>query len=746
MKNQIKEYFKNLNDDNLFLEEIYFFLSIATLPSNDENILYDEIVEEFNLRLRRLYQSNDKNIFKKIDKISLLLENYKSINNNYTIKSKFYEKSNIFFNDYLAKILKENILLSNTQIKVFKNMVSNDNYIFGMPTSFGKSLIIRIASLYYSFIFSKKVYICVPTIALMNEYNDEIKKINNTNLTISSSMNWSANIYVLTQERMLDICFSKNELLIVDEAYYLNENNSRSAILNSVVNKAIKNNVYVKLVMPSIVGNSVTNYLNKNTLFKEMILFNSFCSRNIEGMDIENTNDSIYDIVSESRSDNSKIAIFSYLENHNNICSMFRNINIKEKIENKLWYKILIEIYSNNFLYIKYLESGIVINNGNIPVFFRYITEKVFKNQNEINIIVCNTTLSKGVNLGIQKLIINAIGYKKTEFDEFEIKNLLGRVGRITNNVLDRVGDVYPIFEEEKYKSNFQKILELNKTKKVDYKPNNSKKEIKKFNENIHEIENGDFDITKYFIDKDKNKFHEILNENLDKFEPYYALMFSNNKSNKCDYDSFYRFIVNDIFSGIDNLVKHMYPWDNAKEFESKLKFREIMLFKYIFPAIFTNIKISEISEARINYLIKNDYYYNIEIISKRSLVEFGKSRKKFPYRMKELNKNSDDYVYVYTEIYTEITQMVSKFYDALFQMIETEIINYLRIIHSNDDWNFDKVDEIDKFLISNNLPNELRSILKNIKNENKREEYKNQILKALKEIEDINEKIIIDK
>ena len=330
-----------------------------------------------------------------------------------------------------------------------------------------KSLLIKLFALFRAY-HNKRTFICVPTIALLNEYKSDFQKLDKNNIRITSFDNINdAKIYILTQERMLNIEIEKDDVLIVDEFYEIIDNNLRSYILRSVINRFINNNCAVKMFQPSIVKindsfKDVINNFNDITIIRN---FNNPCCQVIKKIYNMSVSSCIEEILKKDINQNDKTAIYTIKSNQLKIAELIsKNKPTVDDIENELWYKFLEDQYSSNYLPLLYLKNGIVVNNGDLPKLFRYVTEKLFKNKNIFKIIICNNTLSKGVNLSIKNLIVaskNGINENQS-INKFELKNLFGRVGRISNDILDRNGNLFLCFSKKGTINNIENIVKSN--------------------------------------------------------------------------------------------------------------------------------------------------------------------------------------------------------------------------------------------------------------------------------------------
>lgn len=680
--NKLNFLLQNKNDE-LILEWIYFLSQIATLSNdtkNDDSDFYNDIVEVFNFFISRKGEDFLKKNKKQIDQILLVLENYSNIKSisNYKITSLLYDESKEFSKKYINNFVENNFLLTEKQRKIFLSILDETNDIYSMPTSFGKSFIIKLVAIYRANLGLKTI-ICVPTLALIHEYRRDFSIYNkHEGIKISSSPeNEESMIYVLTQERLLDYKItSRSDLLIIDEAYELLNKNLRSAILKSLCNHFLKNGNHIKLFQPNL---NLDKFTFINEWFLNVYKINSKISTQIVYLFNKDVNNNIKNITLKSIKNNEKIAIYSYKYKHWHIAE-----NISEGLDyidlsSNEWFSFLEEIYTEDYLPCHFLKKGIIISNGDIPRIFRYIVEKNFKaNKKIFNVIICNNTLSKGVNLEIKNLIVNAknsMSKNNSVIDKFEIKNLFGRVGRITNNLLDRIGNVYICLSDKKTSKEIEK---LSVNDNIEYVPNNSKEDITKYEKIKSDVANGKLKPWKYVLDHilNENNLYDIFENNRNAIVNFY----SKEKRTEEDFDNFFNFLI-ELYGGEKNFIKLFFVDsmnENSYNLESKLQnqnfvdyYINIRTKLYIFGFIFKNIEIKDILDMQMSYYKEKNYYFNGSYLSKKHKEGYT--------LIKNITKKSTLYSKLITRIINDIIKASSKFYESNFRLVEKEIINFLK-------------------------------------------------------------------
>lgn len=712
--NKLSFLLQNKND-KLILEWIYFLCQLATLSNNtktDDSNFYNDIVEIFNYFINEKNDEFLEKNKKQIDQILLVLENYSNIKNisNYKITSISYDESKNFSKKYIDNFISNNFLLTEKQRKIFLSILEETNDIYLMPTSFGKSFIIKIVAVYRANLGLKTI-ICVPTLALINEYRRDLAIYNlNKKIKISSSPESEESmIYVLTQERLLDYKIkNRNDLLIIDEAYELLNKNLRSAILKSLCNYFIKNGNHIKLFQPNL-NLDKFDFINEWSLNVHKI--NSKISTQIFYLFNKDVNTNIKNITLKSIKNNEKIAIYSYKHRHWQIAEkIFEELNYVD-LSSSDWFTFLEEIYTEDYLPCSFLKKGIIINNGDIPRIFRYIVEKNFKtNKKLFNVIICNNTLSKGVNLEIKNLIINAknsMFKNNSVIDNFEIKNLVGRVGRITSNLLDRIGNVYICLSDKKTS---KEIENLRTNNNIEYVPNDLEVDVIKYEKIKSDISNGTLKPWKYVLDHilGENNLYDIFENNRNTIINFY----SKEKRTEEDFDNFFNFLI-ELYGGEKNFIKLFFVDSMDKygyNLENKLQNNDFVNYYvnirtklYIFGFIFKNLDIKNILDMQMSYYKNHSYYFNGSYLYKKYKEGYT--------LIKNITKESTLYSKLITRIINDIIKASSKFYESNFRLVEKEIINYLK---EKCNIELKKIDDDIKNIVDEyNLPFEMINIFK---------------------------------
>ncbi|MGR5381177.1 DEAD/DEAH box helicase [Vibrio harveyi] len=392
-------------------------------------------------------------------------------------------------------------ILTDSQYKVFKSLNNLDSFSFSGPTSFGKSFIIR------NYIFScindgKSVVILVPTKVLIEEYMREIRKTikgegwSSVNLSknAQSYQEGKVNILVLTPERFNNLVYSELEInidvLIVDEAHKLGDDDERSITSFKVIQEATKrfNNCKVVFSSPVISNPSVflesfgfngensieavEGPVTQNLFFVDLInktsqfyneVSKEFCThtRELESQDMfsfirsitSSSSSSLIYCTSKSGSVNDAVSFSERLPTLSNEKLVVASKNIKELIHEEYFLSEL-------------LLKGVAFHNADLPKSVRSIIESLYQSR-DISYLFCTSTLLEGVNLPTGNLFLRSFKTKGkiTNKNKLDFWNLAGRAGRYTKE-LD--GNIFCIQDIEGSWGNIVDLVEKKSEVKAD--------------------------------------------------------------------------------------------------------------------------------------------------------------------------------------------------------------------------------------------------------------------------------------
>lgn len=391
----------------------------------------------------------------------------------FSIDTGFYPVSRfILQNDLLPELSLKDIIVDETLVIDFTNKLGG--YVetfeqrkavlnvlntpakqrsFIAPTSFGKSsVVIDLLKLRLS--ETLKAVIIVPTKSLLIQTYRAVKQAElGIKLLMHDEMynGDSSFIAIFTQERASRL-LTKNkvhfDIIVIDEAHNILDNDSRSILLSRVIKINEIRNPKQELVYLSPLVENVNN-LNPLEGSEEITAFT--ISHNVKEPQIffndASGNHSYYNrFLREFYPLNSKTSFYDYIlknSNHKNFIFNNRPIII-EKIAEELYFSITnIEITTElsklinliksevheEFYEVKYLKKGIVYLHAKIPNQIKEFLEYKFSQLSDLRFLIANTVILEGINLPIDTLFIsNTYG-----LDGKALINLVGRVNRLNN-------------------------------------------------------------------------------------------------------------------------------------------------------------------------------------------------------------------------------------------------------------------------------------------------------------------------
>lgn len=334
----------------------------------------------------------------------------------------------------------EDIVFHGPQAAVYRLLLDGSSVALSAPTSFGKSLVIdaMVASRRF-----RNVAIIVPTIALIDEtrrrlarrFKDEFKII-----THSSQSLGEKNIFVLTQERLLEFDSIDIDFFVIDEFYKLSpgrDDDDRCWLLNQAFYRLAKSGKQFYMLGPGIqdLSKDLLKKLERLVFVREQYhtVASDVTRIPTDGSDFEA-------LLGLCRKFDEQTMIF---------CSSPRRATdvAKELIANEVGSPAPDLRAAANWISSHYhpewhfpiaLQNGIGIHHGRIPRALSQFVVRKF-NEEKLRFLVCTSTLIEGVNTKAKNIIVfdNTIAQK--EIDLFTFNNIQGRAGRMFEHYVGRV-------------------------------------------------------------------------------------------------------------------------------------------------------------------------------------------------------------------------------------------------------------------------------------------------------------------
>lgn len=416
------------------------------------------LIEEYRTELIREIAKEEHNIFVRKKFAEELFEVGLTVySDNYTIESAIY-------NAFSESVLDENIFLHPEQHKIINMLLDNEAIIISAPTSFGKTFCV------FEYIgrFTPNIIVMVvPTLALCDEYRKKIiNKYKNhfkkysVYTSIDSERDYDLDIpsiFILTHDKVVNCDIKKTlcviDFLVIDEIYKLETNDEeRTLILNIAYYELSKIAKKYVLLAPF-----VKEIINIDVLEKKPIFYSTNYSPVVNDVIIEEIVEDSFDnrIKKLFELENKLPEIEKTLIYFPTVTKIYKFINrlvekkeIKEFQNDRInrfikWAK---ESIHEEWSFVLAIERGYLIHNAQIPIGAKTFNLDFFENNDEINRMLCTSTLLEGVNTVSENIIIFEPKRNKDILSAFDFYNLVGRTGRLSKHYL---GNAYYIKSEK---------------------------------------------------------------------------------------------------------------------------------------------------------------------------------------------------------------------------------------------------------------------------------------------------------
>lgn len=335
----------------------------------------------------------------------------------------------------------KDIVFHGPQSEVFYKLLEGKSVVLSAPTSFGKSLIIDalIASNKFS-----NIVIVVPTISLIDETRRRLSKFNSDYKIITHSIQKSSdkNIYVLTQERVLEEDFIGDvDFFVIDEFYKLSPwsdsgDGKRCALLNQAFYNLYKKCNHFYMLGPNIEG--VAGEFIENVKFEFIKFGYKTVVTEFHDYTTKEKEDKLLEI--SNKVEGQTIIFCSSPDKANKVVQMLCELPNKNKFPEVLelaeW---LSDKYHQDWILTKALLNGICVHHSRIPRGISQYFVDLF-NDGKIKFLVCTSTLIEGVNTSTQNIICFDDKINRKNLDIFTFNNIAGRCDRMFKHF---IGNVY---------------------------------------------------------------------------------------------------------------------------------------------------------------------------------------------------------------------------------------------------------------------------------------------------------------
>jgi len=371
------------------------------------------------------------------------------------------------FNDFCQAYytLDTSTVLTKEQKTLFDTFKEKRKLVVSAPTSFGKSRIVQEIICDNNY---ENIAIVLPTIALLNETYIKFKENPRlTKYTLINSINninpGTKNIFILTPEKM-DLILDQNPSLRIDffsmdEIYKIQDDLERKKIFTHCLYRLSKQPADFYLIGPYFESFS-SSFLDKtkSTFIKfdgeivqkdvfDLTETNIGSKYTINGKEFKRLKDKDRNLLNIISALSEQTLI--YIGRRDSVET--RSRKIAEQLGHNNETELIDYIKQNisaDWSLVTCLEKGVGFHHSAIP---KYIQSEIVDafNLGKIEIIVCTSTLTEGVNTSAKNVIIydNFKGSKDKDHQltSWDVKNIKGRAGRFYTHFIGNVFGLEPL-------------------------------------------------------------------------------------------------------------------------------------------------------------------------------------------------------------------------------------------------------------------------------------------------------------
>lgn len=325
------------------------------------------------------------------------------------------------------------------QHAIYRRIMDGQDVILSAPTSFGKSAILD------SLLISGKwanVVVIVPTIALIDETRRRISHLGLASRIITQvdQERGESNVFVLTQERYLEIGTIPVDLFIIDEFYKLGTEDAygiRKSLLNLAWRRLSDTGAQFYMIGPNI------ECLDARLPELQATMTTSdFRTVSVNVDDRSECSDPVADVIDfVSSRQLEPTLMFSASPSKADTLAAAVSSGIQLQ-SGHAWAKAvsswLSSEYDGGWVVAKTLSLGVGTHYGPMPRSTQRIMVRLF-NENYIPALVCTSTLIEGVNTSAKNVVIFDKKIDGVAMDSFTFANIKGRAGRMLKHFVGNV-------------------------------------------------------------------------------------------------------------------------------------------------------------------------------------------------------------------------------------------------------------------------------------------------------------------
>lgn len=338
------------------------------------------------------------------------------------------------------------------QAAIFHRLMDGENIILSAPTSFGKSAIMDalVASTHW-----QNIVIIVPTVALIDEVRRRLVRFTSRYnlITHPSQVSGEGNVYVLTQERFLEIPDELSvDLFMIDEFYKLGPetaDDQRMSMLNIAWRRLRSTGAQYYLTGPNV--NSLAAALDAT--LRDSLHVSNYRTVAVDLEDRSDVvdNDRISDMASywSGLEGSTLLFVSAPARAERTAIEVSQFVDMKEPSDFAsqvgAW---LAANFHPSWRVVEALQAGVAVHTGPMPRSLQRIMIRLFSRA-DVSTMVCTTTLIEGVNTSAKNVIIYDKKINQKPIDYFTFANVQGRAGRMARHFVGRVISYMPPPDEE---------------------------------------------------------------------------------------------------------------------------------------------------------------------------------------------------------------------------------------------------------------------------------------------------------
>lgn len=327
----------------------------------------------------------------------------------------------------------KSVVFHREQAIAYQTLLDGHSLVLSAPTSFGKSILVDAV---ISECLHKNILIVVPTISLIDETRRRMYKFSKTHkiITHPGQAPGAKNIYVLTQERALDLVTDEIfNLFVIDEFYKLDEREGeslgdRAKVLNAVFYKYIKQSDQFLLIGPNI-ESIPTKFADE---VKCKFIFTRYSTVHVNVALVNTSKGKESALLGLRQSQHGQMLVFCSSQQRAVdaailLASSRKTFQVSEKLTNAIEW--IADTYHQEWSLVSCLSKGVAFHHASLP---RSIAQMIIKwfNDGILDTVCCTSTIIEGVNTAARHVAIFDSKINKNPIDYFTYCNIKGRSGR----------------------------------------------------------------------------------------------------------------------------------------------------------------------------------------------------------------------------------------------------------------------------------------------------------------------------